>query len=49
MEKDKIKIRDGRVYKLVNGVWTRERFHTEYEVDPHDPDYAWLWDIENKK
>ena len=49
MENDKTKIRNGRVYKLINGVWTRQRLNTEYEVDPHDPDYAWLWDIKKQK
>lgn len=49
MENDNTKIKNGRVYILIDGTWKRQRFHTEYEVDPHDPDYAWLWDIKDKK
>lgn len=49
MSEEIVKHKNGKTYKLINDVWVRVRVHTQDEVDPHDPDYGWLWDVENKR
>jgi len=42
-----IKILNGKTYKYIEGKWFRQRVHSTDEVDPHDPDYGILWDLNN--
>lgn len=43
------KIINGKVYIFKDNQWVRQRAHGVDEVDPHDPDYSWLWDVDNAR
>lgn len=36
---------NGKKYILENGRWIK----ASEELDPHDPDYSWDWDLENRR
>ncbi|MDA8030872.1 MAG: hypothetical protein MPK62_07060 [Alphaproteobacteria bacterium] len=36
----------GTKYILENGRWIKA---PSTELDPHDPDYSWDWDLENRR
>lgn len=43
------KVINGKTYRLINKEWVRQRPHGIDEVDPHDPDYSWLWDVDRSR
>jgi|TARA_R110000823_G_scaffold312707_1_gene439596 hypothetical protein len=42
-----IKYINNRMYKYINGKWVDER--SQIEIDPHDPDYRELHNIQIRK
>ena len=45
--KDKIRIVKGKKYIFTNGRWVNAS--PTVELDPHDPDYSWDWDLKNRR
>ena len=40
------KVVNGKVYVYENNRWVLK---SSEELDPHDPDYSWDWDLENRR
>lgn len=41
------RIVNGKTYIFTNGRWVIDS--SKIELDPHDPDYCWDWDLQNRR
>ena len=45
---EKKRVVNGKIYIFKNGRWVPQNPPAD-ELDPHDPDYSWEWDLENRR
>lgn len=44
---EQIRIIKGKKYIFTNGRWVVDS--STVELDPHDPDFGWEWDLNNRR
>lgn len=49
MNEKTTKIINGKTYIFEDGKWITKRPTNNLDLDPHDPDYGWDWDLQNKR